>query len=64
MEPCQPKTSPTLDAPRPSSPPMTRAIDSDEGAPGPIYLQGDHGEIHYRKITITPAKPMKKREGS
>ena len=32
------------------------ALDSDEGAPGPIYLQGDHGPIEYRNITITPAK--------
>ncbi|MDP4286118.1 MAG: DUF1080 domain-containing protein [Bacteroidota bacterium] len=32
------------------------AIDSDEGAPGPIYLQGDHGLIDYRNIIITPAK--------
>jgi hypothetical protein len=31
------------------------AIDSDEMAPGPIYLQGDHGEIAYRKIILTPA---------
>jgi hypothetical protein len=36
------------------------AIDSDEGAPGPIYLQGDHGPVQYRNIVITPAsaKPM------
>ncbi|MDQ6761447.1 MAG: DUF1080 domain-containing protein [Bacteroidota bacterium] len=32
------------------------ALDSDEGAPGPIYLQGDHGAIDYRNIVITPAK--------
>ena len=31
------------------------AIDSDEGAPGPILLQGDHGPIEYRNIVITPA---------
>jgi hypothetical protein len=31
------------------------AIDSDEGAPGPIYLQGDHGPIEYRNIVLTPA---------
>ncbi len=30
------------------------AIDSDEGAPGPIYLQGDHGPIEFRRLTITP----------
>jgi hypothetical protein len=28
------------------------ALDSNEGAPGPIYLQGDHTEIEYRNITI------------
>ena len=32
------------------------ALDSDEGAPGPIYLQGDHGPVTYRNIVITPAK--------
>jgi hypothetical protein len=32
------------------------AIDSKEGEPGPIYIQGDHGPIEYRKIVITPAK--------
>lgn len=32
------------------------AIDSREGEPGPIYLQGDHGPIEFRNIAITPAK--------
>ena len=32
------------------------AIDSDEGSPGPIMLQGDHGAIEYRNITIRPAQ--------
>ena len=32
------------------------AINSDEGAPGPIQLQGDHGPIYFRNIVITPAK--------
>ena len=32
------------------------AIDSDEGSPGPIMLQGDHGAIEYRNITIRPAR--------
>ncbi len=32
------------------------ALDSDEGAPGPIYLQGDHGAVQYRNLHITPAK--------
>lgn len=32
------------------------AIDSKEGEPGPILLQGDHGPIEYRNIILTPAK--------
>lgn len=32
------------------------AIDSKEGEPGPVFIQGDHGPIDYRNITITPAK--------
>jgi len=33
------------------------AIDSNEGEPGPIYLQGDHhGGIRYRNITISQPK--------
>jgi hypothetical protein len=32
------------------------ARDSDEGAPGPLMLQGDHGKIAFRKITVTPAQ--------
>jgi hypothetical protein len=32
------------------------AIDSDEGAPGPLLLQGDHGPIEYRNIVITLAR--------
>lgn len=32
------------------------ALDSKEGEPGPIMLQGDHGPIEYRNIVITPAK--------
>lgn len=32
------------------------ALDSDEGTPGPILLQGDHGPIDYRNIILTPAK--------
>jgi len=28
------------------------ALDSDEGAPGPIMLQGDHGAIELRNLTI------------
>lgn len=29
------------------------ALDSKEGEPGPLYIQGDHGPIEFRKITIT-----------
>lgn len=32
------------------------ALDSKEGEPGPIFLQGDHGPVEYRNIVITPAK--------
>jgi hypothetical protein len=32
------------------------ALDSREGEPGPILLQGDHGPVEYRNIVITPAK--------
>lgn len=31
-------------------------LDCKENDPGPIYLQGDHGKISYRKITVWPAK--------
>jgi hypothetical protein len=30
------------------------ALDADETAPGPIMLQGDHGKVWYRKVTVTP----------
>ena len=30
------------------------AIDSNESQPGPIYLQGDHGPVEYRNLTVTP----------
>jgi hypothetical protein len=32
------------------------ALDSDEGAPGPLMLQGDHSGVRYRNIRISPAK--------
>ena len=32
------------------------ALDSDESAPGPIMLQGDHGPIEFRNLTIAPAR--------
>ena len=36
--------------------PTGGAIDSHEGLPGPIYLQGDHGPVEFRNIVITPAR--------
>ena len=32
------------------------ALDSNEAAPGPIMLQGDHGPVSYRNIVLTPAR--------
>jgi hypothetical protein len=32
------------------------ALDSDEGSPGPILLQGDHGPIDFRNLVLTPTK--------
>ena len=32
------------------------ALNSKEGEPGPLYIQGDHGPVEYRNIIITPAK--------
>ena len=32
------------------------AIDSKEGEPGPLLIQGDHGPVEYRNILITPVK--------
>ena len=32
------------------------ALDSNEGEPGPIMLQGDHTQVYFRNIVITPAK--------
>jgi hypothetical protein len=36
--------------------PTGGAIDSNEGAPGPILLQGDHTAVEYRNIVVTPAR--------
>lgn len=30
------------------------ALSADQFAPGPIYLQGDHGEVSYRNIILKP----------
>lgn len=32
------------------------ALDTNEAAPGPIMLQGDHGAVYYRNIVLTPAE--------
>ena len=32
------------------------ALDSHEGEPGPLFLQGDHGPVEYRNIVITTAR--------
>jgi hypothetical protein len=33
------------------------ALDSHEGLPGPIYLQGsEEGHVAFRNITITPGR--------
>ena len=36
--------------------PTGGALDSYEDKPGPIMLQGDHGPVEYRNLTITPAR--------
>lgn len=30
------------------------ALDSAEGAPGPIFVQGDHGPVTFRRLTMNP----------
>ncbi len=30
------------------------ALTSDDFSPGPVYLQGDHGEVSYRNMALTP----------
>lgn len=30
------------------------ALDSDEGAPGSLFIQGDHGPVEFRKFVVTP----------
>ena len=34
--------------------PTGDAMHSDVFAPGPVYLQGDHGKVSYRNIVLTP----------
>jgi hypothetical protein len=31
------------------------ALNSNEGEPGPLFIQGDHGPISFRSIVVTPA---------
>jgi hypothetical protein len=31
------------------------ALDSNEAEPGPLMLQGDHGQVEFRKVVVTPA---------
>ena len=40
------------------------ALDSDEGSPGPLMLQGDHGPIEFRNIVITPAAGIQSGPGA
>jgi hypothetical protein len=32
------------------------ALDSAQGTPGPLMLQGDHGKVWFKNVVITPAK--------
>jgi hypothetical protein len=32
------------------------AMDANSGEPGPIMLQGDHGEMRFRNVRLTPAR--------
>jgi hypothetical protein len=32
------------------------ALESNEAAPGPILLQGDHGRVAFRRVTVTPGE--------
>jgi hypothetical protein len=32
------------------------ALDSNEGTPGPIMIQGDHGKISYKNLVLTPGQ--------
>jgi hypothetical protein len=36
--------------------PTGGALDTREAAPGPLLLQGDHGPVSYRNLSIRPAK--------
>jgi len=30
------------------------ALESREGEPGPLMLQGDHGDVSFRNVVLTP----------
>lgn len=30
------------------------ALESDEGNPGPLFVQGDHGPVTFRRLTVSP----------
>ena len=32
------------------------ALDSEEGKPGPLMVQGDHGVVEFRKLILTPGE--------
>jgi len=34
------------------------ALDSNEGEPGPLYIQGDHGPVAFRNLYIRPLRPL------
>lgn len=36
--------------------PTAMSFDPDEAQPGPIALQGDHGVVEFRKLTVTPLR--------
>jgi hypothetical protein len=36
--------------------PTGGALDSDEAAPGPLLIQGDHGKVEFKSLTLTPAE--------
>lgn len=36
--------------------PTGGALDSDEAAPGPILIQGDHGKVEFKSLTLAPAQ--------
>lgn len=33
------------------------ALDSDEDQPGPLVIQGDHGRVEFKEVTLTPGTP-------